>query len=55
MTLLLLLTACAAPQRSSWRVFPLQRRMPHDGLAVVSQPDGFGLHVFLETNTDDPD
>ena len=55
MTLLLLLTACAAPQRPSWRVFPLQRRMPHDGLAVVSQPDGFGLHVFLETNTDDPD
>ena len=55
MTLLLMLTACSAPQRPSWRVFPLQRRMPHDGLAVVSQPDGFGLHVFLETNTDDPD
>ncbi len=55
MTLLLLLTACSDPQRPSWRVFALQRRMPHDGLAVVSQPDGFGLHLFLETNTDDPD
>ena len=55
MTLLLLLTACSDPQRPSWRVFALQRRMPHDGLAVVSQPDGFGLHLFLETNTNDPD
>ncbi len=35
-------------------MFPLQRRVPHDGLAVVSQPDGFGLHLFLETDTRDP-
>ena len=49
-----MLGACSAPQAASWKVFPLQRRMPHDGLAVVSQPDGFGLHLFLETDTDDP-
>ncbi|NQV10021.1 MAG: hypothetical protein HQ527_02455, partial [Cyanobacteria bacterium] len=24
---------------------------PHDGLAVVSQPDGYGLHLWLETDT----
>ena len=51
---LLMLAACSGPQSPSWKVFPLQRRMPHDGLAVVSQPDGFGLHLFLETDTDDP-
>lgn len=38
----------------SWKVFPLQRRQPHDGLAVVNQPDGFGVHVYLETDTSDP-
>ena len=54
LTMLLVLTACSEPQRPSWRVFPLERRTPHDGLAVVSQPDGFGLHLFLETDTDDP-
>ena len=27
---------------------------PHDGLAVVNQPDGYGLHIFLETDTSDP-
>ena len=54
LTLALVLTACSKPHPSTWKVFPLQRRMPHDGLAVVSQPDGYGLHLFLETNTDDP-
>ena len=49
--LALLTAACSAPGRPSWRVFPLSRRMPHDGLAVVSQPDGYGLHLFLETDT----
>ena len=52
--LLALLTAsCSTPDRPrpSWKVFPLSRRMPHDGLAVVSQPDGYGLHLFLETDT----
>ena len=53
-TVVLALTACSATPSPSWNVFPLQRRMPHDGLAVVSQPDGFGLHLFLETDTDDP-
>lgn len=49
--LALLTAACSAPDRPSWKVFPLSRRMPHDGLAVVSQPDGYGLHLFLETDT----
>ena len=54
-TVVLALASClGAQQRASWKVFPLQRRTPHDGLAVVSQPDGFGLHLFLETNSDDP-
>lgn len=51
--LALLTAACSTPDRPrpSWKVFPLSRRMPHDGLAVVSQPDGYGLHLFLETDT----
>ena len=54
-TVVLALASClGSQQRASWKVFPLQRRTPHDGLAVVSQPDGFGLHLFLETNSDDP-
>ena len=52
--MVLTLAACSASPSPSWKVFPLQRRMPHDGLAVVTQPDGFGLHFFLETDTDDP-
>ena len=40
----LLLGACAAPKEPpSWRLFPLQRHSPHDGVAVVNQPDGYGL------------
>ena len=47
-----LLTACMPAQlRPSWRIYPLQRNQPHDGLAVVSQPDGYGLHFWLETDT----
>jgi len=54
--LLLLLAAavagCVPAHRSaSWAIFPLQRTQPHDGLAVVSQPDGYGLHIWLETDT----
>ena len=30
---------------------PLPRRGPHDGLAVVSQPDGYGLHIWIDTDT----
>lgn len=43
---------CVPAHRSaSWKSFPLQRQQPHDGLAVVSQPDGYGLHIWLETDT----
>jgi hypothetical protein len=49
---LLLLTACVPAHRSaSWTIYPLQRQQPHDGLAVVSQPDGYGLHIWLATDT----
>ena len=54
--LTLLTAACGAPEEPpSWKVFPLQRYSPHDGLAVVNQPDGYGLHIFLETDTSDPE
>lgn len=54
--LIALLAACVAgcvpaQQRPSWRIYPLQRSQPHDGLAVVNQPDGYGLHLWLETDT----
>ncbi len=43
---------CVPPhRRASWTIYPLQRVQPHDGLAVVSQPDGYGLHLWLETDT----
>jgi len=51
----LLLSGCFGGEpKVSWRVYPLSRNQPHDGLAVVSQPDGYGLHVYLETDTSDP-
>lgn len=50
--LALLLVGCVpAQRRASWAIYPLQRSQPHDGLAVVSQPDGYGLHLWLETDT----
>jgi len=50
--LLSLLVACVpAHRRPSWVIFPLQRRVPNDGLAVVSQPDGYGLHIWVDTDT----
>ncbi len=49
-----LLGACAQKQGTTWKVFPLQRNTPHDGLAVVSQPDGYGVHLYLETDTSAP-
>ena len=54
---LLFIGGCAAktPSPAPWSVFPLPRSAPHDGLAVVSQPDGYGLHIFLETDTADPE
>ncbi len=46
------LVGCVPAHRSaSWAIYPLQRSQPHDGLAVVSQPDGYGLHLWLETDT----
>ncbi len=51
----LLLGSCAAPKEPpSWRLFPLERHSPHDGVAVVNQPDGYGLHIYLETDTSFP-
>ncbi len=49
------LSACAKQDVITWKVFPLQRNSPHDGLAVVSQPDGYGIHLYLETDTSNPD
>ena len=50
--ILIVLAGCQqAHRQASWRVYPLQRQHPHDGLAVVNQPDGFGVHLWLETDT----
>ena len=47
-----LLSACVpAHHHPSWAIYPLQRVAPHDALAVVSQPDGYGLHIWLDTDT----
>jgi hypothetical protein len=52
LVLLLLATGCVPANRQpSWSIYPLQRRVPHDGLAVVSQPDGYGLHIWIDTDT----
>ena len=48
----MVLLGCTAPaEPPSWRVMPLQRYAPHDGLAVVNQPDGYGVHIWLDTDT----
>lgn len=54
--LVLVLSGCqgAHGPQPSWKVFALPRQQPHDGLAVVNQPDGFGLHIYLETDTSNP-
>jgi hypothetical protein len=51
--LVLGLTAACVPaqRRPSWAIYPLPRSQPHDGLAVVSQPDGYGVHLWLATDT----
>ena len=49
-----LLSACSQKKSTTWKIFPLQRNTPHDGLAVVTQPDGYGVHLYLETDTSDP-
>ena len=44
----LLASGCApAHRRASWAIYPLPRQQPHDGVAVVSQPDGYGLHIWI--------
>jgi hypothetical protein len=46
------LSACMPAHRHpTWAIYPLSRRLPHDGLAVVSQPDGYGLHIWIDTDT----
>ncbi len=40
-----------AHRSATWTIYPLQRSQPHDGLAVVNQPDGYGLHIWLSTDT----
>ena len=51
----IVLPGCTAPaEPPSWRVMPLQRYAPHDRLAGVNQPDGHGLHIFLEPDTSYP-
>ena len=53
--LLVALSCCIASCLGSSRaVYPLQRNQPHDGLAIVNQPDGYGVHIFLETDLSDP-
>ncbi|MFO0015855.1 MAG: hypothetical protein ACK52U_04770 [Synechococcaceae cyanobacterium] len=52
LTLLLVSAGCQpAHLRPSWRVYPLPRQEANDGLAVVNQPDGYGLHIWIETDT----
>jgi hypothetical protein len=48
-----MLTAGCVPaeRRASWRIYPLPRHRPHDGLAVVSRPAGQGLHIWIDTDT----
>ena len=57
--LIVLLMGCGAPapqeEPPSWNVFALKRYTAHDGLAVVNQPDGYGIHIYLETDTSTPD
>jgi len=52
MLLLLLagsLVGCRPSVGASWAIYPLPHHAYHDELAVVNQPDAFGLHIWLET------
>lgn len=47
----LLASGCTpAHRRASWAIYPLPRQQPHDGVAVVSQPDGYGLHIWIDAD-----
>ena len=50
--LTLALVSCQTNDATGMRVYALSRTEPHDGLAVVNQPDGYGIHIFLETDTE---
>jgi hypothetical protein len=52
MALLGLLAAGCTPAHrwASWAIYPLPRQQPHDGVAVVSQPDGYGLHIWIDAD-----
>ena len=51
--LALLSGGCMGPlQHSSGRVFPLMRHTPGDGLAVVNGPNGAGIHIWLDPDTE---
>lgn len=51
--LALLNGGCTGPlQHSSGRVFPLMRHNPGDGLAVVNGPNGTGIHIWLDPDTE---
>jgi hypothetical protein len=53
--LALLLPGCVpAAERPSWRVYPLPRQRPDDGLAVVNRPRGEGVHLWLDVHTGEP-
>lgn len=52
--LTLLAGGCAGADRPSGWVYPLPRRSPHDGLAVVTRPGGEGLHIWLDPDTSTP-
>ena len=49
--LMLALVSCQTNISQGMRVYPLSRTQPHDGLAVVNQPDGYGVHIWLDTDT----
>jgi len=46
-----LLGCVPADRRASWRVYPLPRVRPHDGVAVVTRPGGEGIHIWLDPDT----
>jgi hypothetical protein len=48
---LLLIGCVPASRRASWRIYPLPRHEPHDGVAVVTRPGGEGLHIWLDPDT----
>jgi hypothetical protein len=49
--LTLALVSCQTNDATGMRVYALSRTEPNDGLAVVNQPDGYGVHIWLDTDT----